>query len=274
MLFVLATAWLCGADRARAESADDPLTLAELGPRARLPLRLVERPLTMPRSLFEIFGGAELGMLGERGAARLVLGARYGVDDDLEVGLRLLRAVLSPQPGTGLGAPSGWVRARLVSRAALQLAIAAEVSLPGVGERFEAQLELSSLGRIGRALRVELAARAGLVAERGAARGALEVPLVARVQLGPAVSLGLGATAWLPQLGARDALLRPRVQLTCAFADRERPEVELAAELSTTAIAFAGAAPAGALESGLLGMVTLSFFTASRDPRTARIGEW
>ncbi|MBK8014284.1 MAG: hypothetical protein IPK13_23415 [Deltaproteobacteria bacterium] len=96
-----------------------------------LPVSFVDRPLTLPREVFDV--GLSLSGTQWTDSAQLwFVGAEalYGLDDDLEIGLRLLRAEISRAPGTGLDSPTGLVALRYFKGRFVELSAAAEVEIP------------------------------------------------------------------------------------------------------------------------------------------------
>ena len=75
-----------------------------------------DRPLTLPEDLFAVYGSAGGGQLTSNIAyLALGAGAEYGVTDDLQVEISLLRVSLSSDPSSGLRDPIGAVTYRLTS---------------------------------------------------------------------------------------------------------------------------------------------------------------
>lgn len=94
-----------------------------------MPLRSVDRPLTLLEDHFGLFPAALGTPYQNKGLVGLFFGAGYGIDDDFEIGLTLLRVTMSPAPDTGLDAPTGYVKYRLLD-GPLEIAGLAEIELP------------------------------------------------------------------------------------------------------------------------------------------------
>ena len=107
-----------------------------------VPVPYAARPLTLVDGLFRLdffVGGGQIDRTDI--AFDLSAGASYGVTDDLELGLELLTAVVSPSADSGLQEPNGYIRYRFLGLRALQAAIEARGQIPLDGRlRFSAAL--------------------------------------------------------------------------------------------------------------------------------------
>ncbi len=122
----------------------------------RLQLRAHDRPLTMPEDVFDIVFDAGLAQVSEKSAvAALGAGMRYGVDDNLEVGLQLLRVTLSELPDTGLDRPTASAMYR-VHKGPFEAALRFEAELPVGAGPLQYWLQTVLMARVGSRLRLEL----------------------------------------------------------------------------------------------------------------------
>ncbi len=121
----------------------------------RLPVRRALRPLTLPKDLFDVGARARYTTITQdTPVLGVALGAAYGVDDNLEVGLTLLRVDFSSHPETGLEPPTVFGRIRL-SEGVFEWAPTLGFSVP-LGDHHEAFFQVSALLRLGDLGRFEL----------------------------------------------------------------------------------------------------------------------
>lgn len=236
-------------------------------PRRAMVLRFSDRPLTLPRDTFALFGIAGGGLLNPSiPAGTLRVGAGYGVDEDLEVGLVLLRTTLSKLPDTGLEAPSVFGRYRFV-RGFAELAGTAELAIPvGEGALWAAaelalRLHLFGFGRLDVAPRFT----SYFTRER---IGEVDVPVELGVQLGPHFALVVAPALVIPDVTQRAVALRPAAKAVITFGDARGATADLGLTVFAPERALTGALPpdprfgnhwGGALE--------LRFFIGNEDSR-------
>lgn len=210
----------------------------------RLPVSFVDRPLTIPREIFDV-GLSLSGTQWTHDAELWFVGAEalYGVDDDFEVGLRLLRAGISRAPGTGLDAPTGLVAYRYFKSRFVELGASAEVEIPFDPEA-DLWAHLPALVRPSPWLRLDF--EPGLHA-RTARRWAwsLTSPIAVAVQPSAAFRVfGLVALT-VPDVRMFNALLfAPGGGLGYVFERRGAPSVELIAQCTLGSMAWIGDKPA------------------------------
>lgn len=237
----------------------------------QLNLRHHDRPLSMPHDVFDIFFDGGLSQVAVRTVvASLGAGVRYGVDDHLEVGLRLIRLTLSDLPDTGIDRPTAFAMYRLgggIFEAAARL----ETELPTGGGGLQFWLQFPMLLRAGPYVRLDLkpviSAQSGDTWQWGAS-APLEVwgQLTQRLRVFAAVEVGS------PDLRrADDLLLRPEAGLAWAFG-RSGPSFEVIARVSAPSVVMIGQRPVDpAFGNYVGGMVTVrAFFQGpAEDPNEA-----
>ena len=180
-----------------------------------VPLRLVERPLTLPKRMYEV--RFDLGYTrtdADLPVATVGAGTGYGVDDDFEVGLVLLSFGMSKDPNTGLDAPRFYVMQRLLE-GVLELAAFAEADVPVGDDRYVFGAALPARLHFGRWARLD-----GSVAYRGVAtdelRSQITIPLELNVQVAERFALALTASAIISPVV--DPALLGKVGLRASYA--------------------------------------------------------
>ena len=127
--------------------------------RTRMPVRLVERPLTLSRHTYGMIFDLEVTQVSAGvPLARFTGGAGYGINEDLEVGIILLNVSFSKAQDSGLHVPNLFVKQRLVS-GVVELAIVGAADLP-LSSPFRLSLGLPLRIHLGRFARIDVAARA------------------------------------------------------------------------------------------------------------------
>lgn len=198
------------------------------GKAVRLPLEAAARPLTVP---FDHFGVTLSGslFLGARDQwlAPLEAAAGYGLDSQLELGIRLLRVDITPAgDGGGLLAPTVYGIARAVL-GPLELGGRLDLELPLQGFR---EVDLYGLGRLhlGRIARVDVDLGLG-----GRFGGSTTWPGAAAVRMvfSPLKRFGMGGGALVESsdlFGSTDLQLRPAGRLILTVGNRSSaPLVDL-----------------------------------------------
>ncbi|MBI2377356.1 MAG: hypothetical protein HYV07_25365 [Deltaproteobacteria bacterium] len=153
-----------------------------------------ERPITLPARHFGLDFSLDYTRLNKRVPLTVLRASGgYGVSDDLEVGVELIEWSFSPDPRSGLGAPTAWVGYRLVS-GLFEAAAVLEGDVPIAGIRLEARLpmilRLGEYGRFDSAPGVRAAVAASIVPT-------VTLPVAASLQLGPRFRLfGGAAVIW------------------------------------------------------------------------------
>ncbi|MCK6544366.1 hypothetical protein L6R52_00720 [Myxococcota bacterium] len=196
------------------EADDDTSTIVDM---RRMPLDYVARPLVTPKDLWVIVASSGFAQLDEESpVVPLVVGARYGVDGDLEVGLELLRLTMSPNPSTGLGQPLVHALQRLVG-GTFELGIQGTATVP-TGSAHAVSLALPMVLHA-RVLRLD--ATLGL----GAASGtkwifSAEAPAEVTVGLGDRLRLSAGVHFTMPDVRRPDLLVRPSFRAGLALPEK------------------------------------------------------
>lgn len=193
-------------------------------PRVRLPMRVAERPTTVPADHFGVrfLGGLERGA-GERWRGPLRAEAGYGVDDRLEVGVRLLRLVLADadDPMGGLLAPRVYGRVR-VTLGPVEVGTLADLELPFEGFR---AADLGGFARVhlGRWAAIDVEGESGVRTEPNLRwPGGLSARLV--LSMADRLSLVGGARLDTEDLGEpKDGAARPLAGVVLTVGTRGAP---------------------------------------------------
>jgi hypothetical protein len=106
-----------------------PALASDRTPPSTMPVRAVDRPVTLLEDHFGLEPDLYVTRAGETAVVGIFLGAGYGVSNDMEVGLNLIRLTLSEDPSSGIDAPSGYITYRLLD-SQLELAVKGEVEVP------------------------------------------------------------------------------------------------------------------------------------------------
>ena len=181
---------------------DDRFSLA---PRLKIPVRMVERPLTLTRKMFGLIFDLGVTQVG-RGTplVSFVAGTGYGLTDETEIGLILLPLTLSRLKGSGLSTPSVFGRHRFLSSDLFEMAVGFNSELPfSSGLTFD--LNLPMRVHIGPYANVDFTLVAGAVAGPGF-EPAFSTPLEVGVQLAERLALKVGARARLADFERRRVL--------------------------------------------------------------------
>lgn len=227
-----------------------------------LPLAHNARPLTLPEDMFDVFLDSGITQLSPQLVeVALGAGARYGVTDDLEVGVRLLRVTLSESRSSGLGRPTAFTQLR-ADLGAVELSGRFELELPTSAGPLVSWLSLPALVRAGPYVRLDVAPT--LVARTGAAwQWALTTPVVLSGQVLPKLRIFVAGELGLPDLRTgRDLLLAVGGGAAWTFGG-PRPSAELEARVTGPAVALAGERPDDpAYGNYFAGALTLRLFFA------------
>ena len=229
-----------------------------------MPLAFVDRPLTTPADSFELIFELAYSQLSDRwpvvtGEA----GARYGIDENFEVGIRLLRVSMSPAPNTGLENPMGFLRYRLVD-GLFELAGYIESEIP-FGGVYEANLRIETLTRVGRIARLDFGPTVGLLGE-DPIRFRAWAPLELAFQIGDHVKLSAIGIVELYDLNrARNVLGRAGLRFAYTFGE-QRAIADLGLLAMTPNLALSGERQQNpAFNNYFLVLVDLRWFLANDD---------
>lgn len=178
-------------------AADPPGADAIARLRVRLPRPFVERPATVPGDHFEVrFTGALRTDRDGNWSAPLAAGAGYGFNDDIELGVELLRLTLTPATNTEddgeLLAPGVYGAGKLTLQN-LDLGARLDVEVPLQGFRASDATLFGRL-RIARRVRLDLAWKTGVFVREGRAEWPSQLPIDVAVQLTPDWALSAGGT--------------------------------------------------------------------------------
>jgi hypothetical protein len=166
-------------------------------PPSTMPLRAVDRPLTLLEDHFGLAPEVFVTRHGDEALVGVFAGAGYGVTDDLEVGLTLIRLTLSSDPDTGLDAPTGYVEYRLLD-SIFELSARAELELP-INSGIDFAVAVPMRLHVASLFRLDLEPRFyGTIASPYTIR--TTVPAELRVQLGDRFSVGALASITWPSL--------------------------------------------------------------------------
>ncbi|MBI4819442.1 MAG: hypothetical protein HY791_24435 [Deltaproteobacteria bacterium] len=156
-----------------------------------VPTAFVDRPLTLPHRHFGIDFSLDFTRLDKRVPLWVLKGAGgYGISNDLELGIELIEWSFSPDPRSGLGAPTPWVSYRLIS-GIFEAAAVLEADLPIAGINVEGRLPVAV--RVGSVLRLD-AAPAVRLSVGSIVVPTLTLPLSASFQLGQRFRMFAGAS--------------------------------------------------------------------------------
>src|SRR5687768_11800847 len=87
--------------------AGDDYVLPEFKKTTKMPVRAVDRPLTLTKNTFGLFFDLGYSALApEVPVLSLAVGTGFGITDDLEVTLTVLPVTFSKEPTSGLGLPA------------------------------------------------------------------------------------------------------------------------------------------------------------------------
>lgn len=226
----------------------------------QLPMRSHDRPLTTPQNVFDIVFDAAASQVSAKSAiATLGAGMRYGVDNNLEVGLRMLRVSLSDLPGTGLDRPTASAAYR-VHKGPFEAALRFEGELPVGSGPLQYWLQPVFMVRVGSRLRLELSPLVTTTAG-SAWQWAAAVPFEASAQLTKRLRLYVATEVGAPDLREnRDLLMLVGGGLGWT-GGKAAPVYEVLARISGPAFALAGQrAPDPAIGNYFSATVTLRLF--------------
>lgn len=236
--------------------------------RVQLALRYHDRPISIPKDVFDIVFDGGLTQVGVKSVvASLGAGMRYGLDDNMEIGLRLLRLTMSDLPDTGIDRPTAFGMYR-IGGGPFEVAARFETELPTGGGPLQFWLQFPTLVRAGPYVRFDISpvvsAQSGGVWQWGGS-----VPLEVWGQLTDRLRIFAGAEVGSPDLRrADDLLLRAGGGLAWAFG-AAGPSFEVIARIAAPSVALIGSRPADpAFGNYFGGTVTVrAFFQgAAEDP--------
>jgi hypothetical protein len=235
-----AAALVAASAPARAEPDDEGW--GEARRQVSLPLVYNARPITLPEDVFDVFmDGGFTQLSPEFLALSLAAGTRYGVSDDLEAGVRLIRVTVSDAPDTGLGRPTAYGQYRLVA-GAVEASARLELELPTSAGPIASWLSFPALARLGPFLRVDLAPT--LVTTTGGVwQYAATLPAELSGQLTDRLRLFAAAEVGVPNLRAPDDLLLVVGGGAAWTFGGRHPSAELRARVTGPAVALAGDRP-------------------------------
>lgn len=220
-----------------AQFDDGPSDWDEERKKVQLALRHYDRPLTMPHDVFDIFADGGFTQLSSQWvAATADVGARYGVDDNMETGLRLLRLTVSEAPDTGLELPTLFAMYR-VGTDVFEAAVRLETELPLRAGQLQIWLQVPMLARLGPFLRADL--RPTITTITSAAwQWAAYAPLTVSAQVTDRLRIFGHVEIEAPDLRtAEDLLLRAGGGLAWVFGD---PSFEVVLSVTSPSVALAG----------------------------------
>ena len=184
--------------------------------RVHLPLEAAARPTTLPRDQFAVrFESRVTNTTREMWRVPIEAGAGYGVFDDLEVGLRLLRLRLTSADDSdegGLEAPTAYVAGRVVF-GRLELGALLDIELPLEGFR---ATDLVGFGRfhLGTIAHIDIRAQGGVRLE-DATTWPGQVPAEVLVNVNPRLAFGGGIRVEWLDLGRFDQVtIRPTAKMS------------------------------------------------------------
>lgn len=227
---------------------------------SRMPQRFVDRPLNLPEDTFDLrFLGGYAQLRSDVFAADLEAGAGYGVYDELELGLRLLRVTMSPEKDTGLERPTGYIRYRPID-GIFGLAASAEVELPtsgppGIFGQVDMLLRLFGL------LRLDVSGR--FSALPGSPWGfVFSMPAELRIQVVDAFSLGIRPIMHIPSLRTPENITgQLGFRAVYTFGAKGKATADLSLMVTTPSMVLAGERPQDPDRNNYFGAVLeLSFF--------------
>lgn len=196
-----------------------PALAADRTPSSSMPLRAVERPLTLLEDHFALQPDVLVTKVGDTAWVGLFVGAGYGIDDDFEIGITLLRLTLSKDPSSGIDSPTGYLAYRLID-GPLELALKAELEIPvDDAVDFAASVPVRIHGGAWVAVTLEPAFY-GSIASPG--RYGARVPAELRVQATDQLSFGALAQLAFPSLDAGSGALLQFGGLAAYTLDRAR----------------------------------------------------
>jgi hypothetical protein len=190
-------------------------------------VRFVDRPLTVPHDWFALDAGLGYERLDPSSpVVSLATGAVYGVSDDLQIGVELLRLTMSPNPTTGLGQPHVSVLYRML-KGTFELGGAMEMGVP-TGGQHEGALSVLSLLHIASFARIDLAPSI-LGGDQPSWRFSVLVPASLRIQVIDQLSLGVDPILSIPDVRRGDVLARlgGRASFTVADEHGARADIDL-----------------------------------------------
>lgn len=227
-----------------------------------LPLRFSERPLTVPRDVFDVYFGGDLTVNPDNQAlAGLRAGARYGVTKDLEAGIEIIRVVLSEALDSGLDRPTAFTIFRF-AEGVFEPALRFETELPVGSGGLDMWLSAPMLLRLGGHVRLDVRPTIQTTAQAPwpwLASGPAEVTVQVTDRLRIAGRVELVA----PNLRtADDLLLRAGGSVAYAFGDK-MATWELVGTVVSPFVELVGENPRTTLSADTVqGFVTLRLFFA------------
>jgi hypothetical protein len=207
----------------------------------RYPRNQSERPLTIMNDLFAVWGRAGGGQLtGDSAVIYLGAGAVYGMSDDLQVELELLRLDLSSVPGTGLRDPLGAVTYR-ATRGVFELGARASSTIP-FGGAWTLSASIPMLFRVAPFARIELVPEARASAVKGWLFDGNAVAS-ATIQIGDAIALGPIARIASVDFGRKGLLLAGGGRATYTFGEKMGSIADLSLTVISRSVALVGSLP-------------------------------
>lgn len=217
-----------------------PARAEELKRESQIPENISERPLTITEDTFGITGTAFGGQLApDNGYLFVGLGADYGVTDDFQLELLLVRISFAPN-SNGLLDPIGGLTYRLL-KGPFELGLRAAMTVP-FGEPVSGLLAVPMLVRFAPYLRLDLAPQAQISATKPVSFRA-NLPVLLRAQLGDRMAIGASALFYLPDLRRSDLLARLGARFTYTIGERQRADYDLSVFFEAPSIAFSGPNP-------------------------------
>jgi hypothetical protein len=169
-------------------------------------LRFVDRTLTVPRDWFALDANLGYERLNPSSpVVALASGASYGVDDDLQVGIQLLRLTMSPNPSSGLEQPRTNLTYRFV-RSVFEMGVSGELEIP-TSSQYTFAAGLPAMLHIASFARVDLSPKV-VVSDQPSWTFSAVMPASLRIQIIDALSIGVDPFLSIPDLRKRDLLIR------------------------------------------------------------------
>jgi hypothetical protein len=207
---------------------------------SKIPRNISERPLTVTEDTFSVYGQAIGGQLTPSNGYLFVgSGAEYGISNDFQVELILIRLNFAPD-SNGFLDPIGGMSYRFI-KGPFELAGRVFATLP-FGDAFSAGLALPMLFRVAGYLRIDLAPEAAVSATSPAIVQAA-LPVLLRGQLGEAMAIGASTRFYFPNLRQNNLLARVGGRFTYTFGQNGRADYDLSVFFEAPSFAVTGPEP-------------------------------
>lgn len=237
-----------------------------LGGAPKIPVRMVDRPLTLTRGTYGL--GFDLAFTRLGPSTQLLAfdaGSGFGVTDDLEVGILLVPLTLSQERDSGLGPPRFLVDRRLI-RGVFELSVGAEVELPlgstfHFGGRIPFRLHLGGFASIDSGVRVDVAVGAG------AFEPTVSVPLSIGVQLAEQLAVSFTAQAAVTDFERNRVLGNFGARVGWTITDKHGAWGDLGLLFRTRNIALEGALPSDPQRGNYFTVAIVTRFFIQEEPR-------